>query len=132
MRTDFEGPRGFAAASAEADAELAAIAAYREAADARSKEPDVFQRIGLWNADPDGALSTAAEAFGKGDLQSTVESSSLAKAVWQAADDVGRSRALAVSASLAAILLGSWLTYRWYRDRGVRRRTFLQAHRRLP
>jgi hypothetical protein len=132
MRSDFEGPRGFAAASAEADAELAAIAAYREAADARSKEPDLFQRIGLWNADPDAALASAAEAFGKGDLQSTVESSSLAKAVWQAADDVGRSRALAVSASLAAILLGSWLTFRWYRDRGVRRRTFLQAHRRLP
>jgi hypothetical protein len=128
MQTDFEGPRGFAAASAEADAELAAIAAYREASEARSKEPNLFQLVGLWNADPDAALARAAVAFGAGDLQTTVESSSFAKAVWHAASDVGRSRILAVTLSLAAIALGSWLVFRWYRDRGVRRRTSMAHH----
>ena len=122
MRTDFEGPRGFAAASAEADAELAAIAAYGAAASARTGAPNLLQRIGLWSADPDGALAHAAQAFADGDLRTTVESSAFAKATWEAATEVGRNRVLAVSGSLAAVLLGSWLTLRWYRDRGVRRR----------
>jgi hypothetical protein len=39
MQLDFEGPRGFTAASAEADAELAAIASYRDAASSRMAAP---------------------------------------------------------------------------------------------
>jgi hypothetical protein len=122
MRTDFEGPRGFAAASAEAEAELAAIRAFREAVATRPSTPNLLQRIGLWGADPQGALGHAASAFAAGDLRGTVEASALAEATWTTADDVGRNRVLAVTATLGALLLGSWLLVRWYRDRGLRRR----------
>ncbi len=121
MQLDFEGPRGFAAASAEAEAELAAIAADRAAAGARLGNPDLVASIGLWNADPGAALGRAAASFAAGDLRATVEASAIARITWQSAADTGRNRILAVTASLAAILLGSWLALRWYRDRGVRR-----------
>jgi len=122
MRTAFEGPRGFAAASAESGAELVAIGSYREAAASRPAAPDSLETIGLWNADPAGALDRAAAAFTSGDLRGTVEASSLARATWATARDVGRNRVVAVGASLAAVLLGTWLLFRWFRDRRVRRR----------
>ncbi|HEY7132202.1 MAG TPA: hypothetical protein VH440_08110 [Candidatus Limnocylindrales bacterium] len=129
MRTDFEGPRGFAAASAEADAELAAIAAYRDAAGARTGQTDVLERIGLWNASPDASLAQAAGSFASGDLEATVRDSAFAKLTWASAATVGRNRVLAVVGSLAALLLGAWLTFRWLRDRGRRRRRrVLMAH----
>lgn len=122
MQTDFEGPRGFAAASAEAEAELAAIAAYRVASDAQLAAPNPLQTIGLWNASPSATLQQAASAFSGGDLRATIEASAFAQVTWQTAGEIGRNRVLAVSASLAAVLLGGWLAMRWYRDRGVRRR----------
>jgi hypothetical protein len=122
MRAAFEGPRGFAAASAESGAELAAIGAYQAAAGSRPAAPDPLEMIGLWNADPVASLDAAAAAFTAGDLRRTVEASSFAKAIWETARDVGRSRVLAVGASLAAVLLGLWLVFRWFRDRRVRRR----------
>ena len=122
MRNAFQGPRGFAAASAEGAAELAAIGAYLDAAASRSQSPAPLEMIGLWNADPAGALDHAAAAFTTGDLRTTVEQSALAKATWATAGDVGRNRVVAVGASLAAILLGSWLLFRWFRDRRTRRR----------
>ncbi len=126
MRSDFEGERGFAAASAEAEAELAAIAAYRDAAASRTGGSDIVQAIGLWSADPDAAMSTAASAFAAGDLETTVRSSSFAKATWEAASVVGRNRIIAVAASLAAIVVGLWLGFRWLRDRrGIHRPTLL-------
>jgi hypothetical protein len=122
MRAAFEGPRGFAAASAESGAELAAIGAYRDAAASRPPAPDPVETIGLWNADPTAALDQAAAAFTTGDLRRTVEASSLARATWTTARDVGRNRVVAVSASLAAVLLAVWLVFRWFRDRHGRRR----------
>ncbi|HET9615520.1 MAG TPA: hypothetical protein VFP22_11970 [Candidatus Limnocylindrales bacterium] len=121
MQTDFEGPRGFAGATAEADAELAAIAAYRDAAAARPADAGVLARVGLWNSDPDALLAQAGAAFGAGNLQTTVSDAALARAMWTGADGVGRNRILAVGGLLAALLLGSWLVVRWYRDRGARR-----------
>jgi hypothetical protein len=125
MQTDFEGPRGFATASAEAEAELAAIAAYREAALTRPADPDPVARIGLWNSDPGGALSRAAEAFRAGDLKASVEASAYARLIWTTAGEIGRNRILAVGGSLAALLIGAWLVIRWFRDRGVRRRSLV-------
>jgi hypothetical protein len=126
MQTAFEGPRGFAAASAEANAELAAIDAYRKAVAARPGQAGgPFEAIGLWNAAPDDALADAATAFANGDLETSVRDSSFARQTWEAADSVGRNRVVAVTASLAAILLAAWLAFRWYRDRGVRRRALL-------
>lgn len=128
MQIAFEGPRGFAAASGEADAELAAIAAYVEAAAAKPADPTPLERIGLWNSDPEQTLDDAATAFGAGDLRATVEAAAFARRTWQTASDIGRNRVVAIVASLAAILLGGWLALRWLHDRGMRRRSVM-AHR---
>ena len=125
MQTDFEGPRGFAAASAEADAELAAIAAYRQAAATRPVDPGPLTTIGLWNSDPTGAMGVAATAFTAGDLEATVQAAAYARQIWTTAPEVGRNRVLAVTASLAALMLGTWLLFRWFRDRGLRRRSLV-------
>ena len=128
MQLAFEGPRGFATASAQADAELAAIAAYREAAAARLGEPDPIARIGLWNSDPTGAMGRAAEAFNAGELEASVAASAHARTIWTTASEVGRNRLLAAGASLGAVLLAAFMLIRWFRDRAVRRRPVM-AHR---
>jgi hypothetical protein len=132
MQTDFEGAQGFAAASAEADAEMAAIAAYRDAAGRRPAAPDVLQSIGLWSSQPDAVLASAATAFAAGDLHATVADSAYAAAIWSSAAAVGRSRVLAVALTAAAVLLGAWLAIRWYRDRGRRRRRPMAVPRKRP
>ena len=131
MATDFEGPRGFAATAAEADAELAAISAYRQAVATRPVDPSLLTTIGLWNSDPHTALGQAADAFSAGDLQASVASSAYAARIWTTAGEVGRNRVVAVGASLAAFLLAVWLVYRSIRDRGSRRRRrrYLAAHK---
>jgi len=130
MKTDFEGERGFAAASAEAVAELTAVAAYRDAVATRSDEPDLLARIGLWNSDPSAALGRAVDSFAAGDLRASAESSAYAARIWTTAAEIGRNRVVAVGASLAAILLAGWLFLRSLHDRSTRRRRrSLMAHR---
>jgi hypothetical protein len=128
METDFEGPRGFAVTSAEAEAELAAIAAYRDAAATKPIQPSIFHQVGLWNSDPSAAMAVAATAFTGGDLRATVESAAYARQVWARADDVGRNRIVAAVLTTSAVLLGLWLCVRWYRDRRVRRRRRFVPH----
>lgn len=130
MASEFQGPRGFAAASAEADAELAAIAAYRDAAATQPTAPDLLTRIGLWASDPSAALRTAVDAFAGGDLRASVQASAYARQIWTTAAAIGRNRVLAIGGSIAAILLAGWLLLRSLRDRSVRRRRrALMAHR---
>ena len=104
------------------------MAAYKDAGASRVTNPDPLETIGLWNADPAGALDQAASAFTTGDLRATVQDSALAKATWTTARDIGRNRVIAVVASLAAVLLGGWLILKSIRDRKPRHRT-LMAHR---
>jgi hypothetical protein len=125
MQTDFEGPRGFAVTSAEADAELAAIAAYRAAAAAKPATPSILHQLGLWNADPASAMRAAASAFASGDLRGTVSSAAFAQQIWSGAETIGRNRLIAGSMTVAAVLLALWLLGRWYRDRRTRRRALV-------
>ncbi|MEA2519243.1 MAG: hypothetical protein QOF49_1323, partial [Chloroflexota bacterium] len=106
----------------EADAELAAIAAYRDAAAARPAEPTLVERVGLWRSDPDTTLGSSAAAFREGDLRATVEAAAFARTTWLTAGDIGRNRVVAVVASVAAIVLALWLVLRWLHDRSARRR----------
>jgi hypothetical protein len=121
METDFEGPRGFAVTSAEAEAELAAINAYRQAAAAKPGQPSILHQIGLWNSDPSAAMAAAAAAFTAGDLRATVEDAAFAQQIWAGADEIGRNRVIAAVLSSAALLLGLSLLLRWYRDRRAAR-----------
>ena len=130
MQTAFEGPRGFAAASAEAEAQLIAIGAYRSAAATQSDESDPIAKIGLWNSDPNGAMGRAAAAFQAGELEASVTSSAYARTIWTSAAEIGRNRLLAIGGLLTALLLAAWLLFRAVRDRKVRRRRRLvMAHR---
>jgi hypothetical protein len=122
MEVSFEGTRGFAVTSNEAAAELAAIAAFRDAASTKPTSPAILDQIGLWGSDPSAAMGAAAAAFTAGDLEATVQNAGFAKRIWTGAAEVGRNRVVAVGASTAALLLGLWLVVRWYRDRSVRRR----------
>ncbi|HET7703695.1 MAG TPA: hypothetical protein VFK35_09855 [Candidatus Limnocylindrales bacterium] len=125
MRTAFEASAGFTAAVAEAQAELAAIATYRDAAAARLVGVGPIEGLGLWNSDPEHALATAAEAFAAGDLEASVESAGYARGTWESAFTVGRNRVIAIVGTLGALLLGSWLAFRWARDRSLRRRSIV-------
>ncbi len=130
MAIDFSGQRGFAATSAEAEAELATIAAYRRADAARPADPGPIVRVGLWNSDPAMVLTDAARDYAAGDLTNSVQAAAFAERIWTSADEIGRNRIVAVGAILAALVLAIWLVIRWRRDRGVRRRRrMLQAHR---
>jgi hypothetical protein len=121
MKRAFEGPRGFAASSAEADVELAAIRAYDAAKAKRLAAPDILQAIGLWSATPDDSLHAAADAFAAGDLQGVVGQAAFAGATWDQARTIGRNRVITAVVLLAATLLGLWVTIRWFRQRRRRR-----------
>ncbi|HET7473798.1 MAG TPA: hypothetical protein VFJ71_11780 [Candidatus Limnocylindrales bacterium] len=125
METDFESPRGFAVASAEADAEIAAINAYREAATTKPLQPSLLHQVGLWNSDPSAAMGAAAAAFTAGDLRGTVQSAAFARQIWTGADEIGRNRLVAIVLSLAALVVGVLVAIRWYRDRHSRRRWYM-------
>jgi hypothetical protein len=105
LEAAFEGDRGFAAASGEADAELAAIEAYGMAAGVRPTDPGVVEQVGLWGHEPATDLTTAAEAFAAGDLRGSVEASASAFNAWDGARDAGRNRImLMLSATIAALV----------------------------
>jgi hypothetical protein len=140
LEAAFESDAGFAAAAAEADAQLATIEAYESARDARPAEPTPIEQVGLWWATPDRDVERAAEAFGSGDLRASVEASSAAFQAWTGADETGRSRIATIIGAIVAALIAVWLVIsairgiwrtgssRAARLREARRRRVLQAH----
>jgi hypothetical protein len=109
LQAEFESNRGFAAAAAEADAELMTIGAYQAARAARPSAPDAVQQIGLWWATPDLEIEQAAVAFESGDLQRSVDASGAAYRAWAGAADTGRTRIASMIGALVAALIGVWL-----------------------
>lgn len=114
LRVAFEDDDGFDDALAEADAELAAIARYAAADDARPAEPTILVDLGLWGEDPAADLATARAALARGDLEDAVAAAGDAQAVWSTAASIGQGRAislglLALAAVLAVVLVfGAW------------------------
>jgi hypothetical protein len=102
LEAAFEGDRGFAAASAEADAELATIRAYAQALAVREEEPGLVEKIGLWGETPDADLKRAAAAFSLGDLRTSVAASAAAFQSWDGARDAGRNRVMSILAAAIA------------------------------
>ncbi len=68
LRTAFESPDGFASATLEATAELAAIDGYDAAVAARPTSVDTLEAIGLWGTNPEGDLDRARTLFASGDI----------------------------------------------------------------
>lgn len=125
LETAFESDAGFAAAAAEADAELLTIDSYRRARDARPPDPGVVEQAGLWWTNPELDLARAAEAFRIGDLRDSVEASSAARIAWEIAPDNGRRRLMTILAAMlvALVLIGFFVSsVRGLRSRRARRR----------
>jgi hypothetical protein len=117
----FEGDHGFAAASAEADAELATISAYVMASGARPKDPGIVEQIGLWGNEPAADLAVAAESFSSGDLRRSVEASASAFDAWDGAHDTGRNRIMLLLAATIAALVAVGLVVNGIRGVKTRR-----------
>jgi hypothetical protein len=105
LEAAFESDHGFAAVSLEADAELATIKAYAEAASVREPDPGLIEQVGLWGTTPDADLAAAAAAFSAGDLKASVQDSADAFNAWDAARDTGRNRVMTMLAALIASIV---------------------------
>ena len=123
----FEGEAGFAAAAAEADAELMTIEAYVQARDSRLADPGLIEQVGLWWATPEIDLARAATEFAAGDLRGSVEASAAARFAWEGADDLGRSRLTTILAATLAALVFVGLLASWIRGLRTRRSSRRQA-----
>jgi hypothetical protein len=107
MRTLFEAG-SLADASAEAEAELNAMLAIGQAADARAADTDALTTIGMIGENPEVDLRAAETAFSAGDLDRVLDDADRAFRAWNEAWQEGRRRALLALATLATILvLGS-------------------------
>jgi len=106
VRRYFEGGASFAAASTEADAEIAASKAIAAAESTRPSQPDVFTQIGLLTASPDASMADAKAAFSADRLNDAVVAADSARAAWTSAGDAGREIVIRLAAgSIAALLL---------------------------
>ncbi|MFL5774916.1 MAG: hypothetical protein ACJ76W_01450 [Chloroflexota bacterium] len=105
LEAAFEGNQGFVAASVEADAELATIRAYAEAAAIREPDPGIVEQVGLWGETPNAELATAKSAFETGDLRASVEASAAAYGAWDSARERGRNRVMTMLAAAIAALV---------------------------
>ena len=105
LQAAFEGDRGFAAASSEAESELATIRAYGAAVAAREVEPGIVEQIGLWGTTPELDIERAAESFAAGDLRASVEASAAAFDAWSGARETGRDRVMSMLAAAIAALV---------------------------
>ena len=123
LRTAFESPDGFASATLEATAELAAIDRYDAAVAVRPAAPDLLQEAGLWGTTPEADLDRARALYASGDLGGSAAAAAAAGATWTGAEEVGRSRllslgVLALALLFAVLVLALWLRGRRHRVRG--------------
>jgi hypothetical protein len=128
LRTAFEDDDGFDDALAEADAELAAMDAYADAAALRPAELSPILALGLWGLTPDIDLETARDALARGDLTGSVAASSSAATAWGEADGEGQGRAISLGLLAAAVVVGVLTVLLMFRRRRTRHRRAM-AHR---
>jgi hypothetical protein len=97
-----------AEASAQAEAERAAIVAIEEAAGSRSSASDVLSGLGMLGENPERDLAASRRALTAGELDASREAADRAHRAWTAAWQEGRRRAmLAIAALVTLLVLGS-------------------------
>jgi hypothetical protein len=106
LRTAFESPDGFATATLEATAELAAIDGYEAAVAARQTSIDTIESIGLWGMNPEGDLDRARTLFASGDLGGAAGAAGAAESAWAGAAEAGQARLMSLGLLVLAVLLG--------------------------
>jgi hypothetical protein len=133
LEAAFEGDAGFAAATAEADAEAAALETIRVAASSRPQTGSPLVQLGLIGATPEAILASARTAFAQGDLSRVVQEADAAQSVWLSAEEVGRNRLLAAVGVALIGLMGLALLIGQMRQRRRRRGDqlvrWMMAHR---
>ncbi|HKG57531.1 MAG TPA: hypothetical protein VKA85_09800 [Candidatus Limnocylindrales bacterium] len=123
LQTAFETGPSFAAATAEADAEAAAIRTLAAAEAAKPGTVGPIEQVGLVGSAPEADLAAARSSFESGDLLGSAQRASAAKASWTRAGDVGRSRVLGVAGLSLLALLALALMFSISRSRRARRRS---------
>jgi hypothetical protein len=118
LQRAFEGEDGFEVAEAEAAAQHAAVAAIREAGEARpdtaSDGRDLVTAIGLIGVDPEARLTEAAQALARGDVNGAFDAAATAEDQWTGAHGVGQGRIVSGSLLIASagLLIGLLRTRR--------------------
>jgi hypothetical protein len=120
LRTAFESPDGFATATLEATAELAAIDGYEAAVAARPASVDTLGAIGLWGTNPEGDLDRARTLFASGDIAGSAGAAGAAQSAWTGAAAAGQARLMSIGILALALLLGLVILAFWLRGRGRR------------
>jgi hypothetical protein len=117
LRTAFESPDGFASATLEATAEIAAIDRYEAAVAARPATLDLLRTVGLWGTSPEAELDRARTLFATGDLTGAAAAAGSAQATWAGAADLGLGRLVSIAALMVALILALILFAAWLRGR---------------
>jgi len=117
LRAAFERPDGFASATLEATAELAAIDRYDAAVAAHLGTTDMLQGVGLLGTSPAADLERARTLFATGDLAGAASAAASAESAWAGAEDVGRGRLVSIGLLALAFVVGLILLTGWLRGR---------------
>ncbi|MFL5679060.1 MAG: hypothetical protein ACJ77B_00495 [Chloroflexota bacterium] len=123
LETAFETGTSFAAATAAADAEAAAIRTLDAATAAKPHDIGPVAQIGLIGATPEADLAAARSSFESGDLLASAQRAAAAKSAWSGAEDLGRNRILGVAGLSLLALLALALAFSLSRARRSRRRS---------
>jgi hypothetical protein len=104
LRKAFEG-NSVAAASLEAQNELAALGAMVGARQGQLESQGAARVVGLFGADPAADLTAARKAFSQGDMAKAKSLADSARSAWEGANGSGQARILGASAVAVALLL---------------------------
>ena len=104
LRAAFEGV-SVAAASLEAQSELAALNSMAGARQAQAASQGAARAVGLLGTDPEADLAAAREAFSQGDVARARTLADSARAAWEGANGSGQVRILGAAAIAVALML---------------------------
>jgi hypothetical protein len=132
LEAAFESPDGVAAATAEADAEAAAIQTIIAAAAAQPATLGPLDQVGLLGAAPEESLAAARSAFRAGDLPAATQGAAAARDVWLGSFDSGRNRLLGLVGLLLVAVVGGLMFFTARRRRRIAQRAALAEWTRPP
>lgn len=117
LRPLFEAGDGFAAAAAEATAQLDVLAALDLVDAVRIAEPGIVEQLGLIGAEPERDLDVARRAYEGGELETAGDRAHDAWLAWTTAAEVGGGRAMSLLLLGLAVGIVLVVVVRWSRKR---------------
>ena len=120
LRPLFEAGDGFAAANAEATAQLGVLAALDRVVAVRIAEPGIVEQLGLIGTRPERDLDAARRAYEVGELETAGQRAGDAWLAWTTAAEVGGGRAMSLLLLGLAVAIVLIVVVRWSRGRSRR------------